>query len=444
MDWVVEISLIVFFLILKGFFSGSEIALVNADRLRLRHAASQGRRGARLVLKLLRRPEMMLGTTLVGTNISLVALTTLGTLLTLRLFGHYGDLVALLIFSPLFLVLTEVVPKSVYQQLADTLAPIIAYPLRLFSLLFYPVVLLFSGTARLVARLLGVRAPHHSLFTTREQVRLMLEGAEQAANVDIFDRERLIRTVRFAGLTVGEVMIPIGEVIMLSYREDVDEAIATARKHGYFRLPVYQDEPGHVIGVVSFAFWELMDPGLRQRALEELTRPALFVVQNQLVDEIVAELQGREERMAVVVDEFGSAVGIITLEDVLEQVLGEVAKLGFSVGENPHRHKPVIESLGRDQYRVDGRVLLSDLTEEIGIRFEAGPELTVGGLLISRLRHLPRPGESVYVSGYRFTVERIMDRGVQTVLVAPAGSPPVRPAARRSRFRAAGRESGNR
>jgi CBS domain containing-hemolysin-like protein len=286
--------------------------------------------------------------------------------------------------------------------------------------------MLFSSAARLMARLLGVRAPHHSLFTTREQVRLMLEGAEQAANVDIFDRERLIRTVRFAALTVGEVMIPIGEVIMLSFRENVEEAIATARKHGYFRLPVYQDEPGHVIGVVSFAFWDLMDPQLPRRTLTELTRPALFVVKNQLIDEIVAELQARDERMAVVVDEFGSAVGIITLEDVLEQVVGEVAKLGFSVGENPPRRKPVIENLGRDQYRVDGRVLLSDLTEEIGIQFEAGPVLTVGGLLISRLRHLPRPGESVYVAGYRFTVDRVMDRGVQSVLVAPAGSTPVR------------------
>ena len=413
-------------LLLQGFFSGSEIALVNADRLKLRHLANQGRRGARLVLKMFRRPEVMLGTTLVGTNICLVSLTTLGTLLAVQLFGGYGDLIALLLYSPLFLILGEVVPKSVYQQKADTLAPIIIYPLRFFAFLFYPLVMLFSGTARLVARMLGVTAPRHSLFKTREQVRLMLEGAEQAANVDIFDRDRLIRTVRFASTTVGEVMIPIGEVIMLSYREDLGEAIATARKHGYFRMPVYRDEPGHVIGAVSFTFWELMDPQLRSRALSDFTRPVLYVVKNQLVDEIVADLQARNDRMAIVVDEFGSAIGMITLEDILEQVVGEVAELGYSVGENPPRRKPVMERLGGEQFRVDGRVLLSDLTEATGVEFKAIPILTVGGLLINQLRHMPRPGEMVYISGYRFTVETMQDRGVGTVLVAPAGSSPVK------------------
>lgn len=406
-------------LLLQGFFSGSEIALINADRIRMRHLASKGVRGAQMVLKMFQRPEVMLGTTLVGTNISLVSLTTLGTLLSVRLFGAYGDLVVLLVCAPLFLILGEVVPKSVYQQKADSLAPYIVYPLRLFSILFYPLVLLFSTVARLVARMLGVDAAHRSLFTTREQVRLMLEGAEQAATVDIFDQDRLIRTVRFATTTVGEVMIPIGEVIMLSYREDVNEAIATARKHGYFRLPVYQDEPGHVIGAVSFAFWELMDPSLRNRELSAITQPVMFVVKNQLVDEIVAEMQSRNDRMAIVVDEFGSAIGMLTLEDILEQVVGEVAKLTYSVGQNPPRRKYNIERLGRDRYRVDGRALISDLVEVMGVHIEAGMALTVGGMLIGCLRHLPADGESVVVSGFRFRVESVTDRGVQTVLVEP-------------------------
>jgi CBS domain containing-hemolysin-like protein len=412
--------LILGLLLLQGFFSGSEIALVNADRLKLRHLAGRGRRGARLVLKMFQRPEVLLGTTLVGTNIALVSLTTLSTLLAVRLFGEYGDLVVLLVCAPLFLVLGEVVPKSVYQQKADTLAPIIVYPLRLFCLLFYPIVFLFSSVARLMARLLGVPSAHRGLFKTREQVRMMLEGAEQAANVDVFDRDRMVRTVRFASTTVGEVMIPIGEVIMLSYRESVEEAIATARKHGYFRLPVYQDEPGHVVGVAAFAFWELMDPTLRERELAELTRPVLFVVKSQLVDEIVGPLQARDERMAIVVDEFGSAIGMITLEDVLEQVVGSVAKLAYSLGENPERRRPRIERIGHSSYRVDGRALLSDLSEEIDVPIDGGAVLTVGGLLISRLHHLPQPGEWVVAAGYRFTVEEISDRGVRRVMVEPA------------------------
>lgn len=317
-------------LLLQGFFSGSEIALVNADKFKLRHLANQGHKGAKLVTKMFHHPEVILGTTLVGTNISLVALTTLGTLLMIRLFGEFGDLIAFFVYTPLFLIFGEVVPKSVYQQQAKLLAPRVIFPLRVFSLLFYPLVFVFSRLARIVVRLVGVKPSHESLFVTREQVRMILEGAEQAANVDVFDRDRLIRAVRFADTTVGEVMIPIAEVIVLSHLQSTAEAVRIARKHGYFRLPVYEDVPGQIVGVVALSIWQLMDPQLLDKTLTDLTKPALYVVENQPVDEILAELQRREDHMAIVIDEFGSAMGMVTLEDVLEQVVGEVVNLDYT------------------------------------------------------------------------------------------------------------------
>jgi putative hemolysin len=406
-------------LLLQGFFSGSEIALVNADKFRLRHLASRGHKGAQLVMKLFERPEVLLGTTLVGTNISLVALTTLGTLMMLKLFGEHGDLIAFVIYTPLFLIFGEVVPKSVYQQKADQLAPRIIYPLRLFSLLFYPLVFVFSGTARLVVRLVGVKPSHHSLFTTREQVRMILEGVEQAANVDVFDRDRLIRAVRFADTTVGEVMIPIAEVTMVSHRLGTEEAIRIARQQGYFRLPVYEDEPGKIVGVVTMSIWELMDPALRTQSLQELCRPVLYMVENQPVDEILGELQNRDDHMAIVVDEFGSAIGMITLEDVLERVVGEVVNLGYNFEAHLPRHRGQVEELGAEHYRMDGRALISDVAEVLGVSLPYANVHTIGGLVLRELRHLPQPGESIVVSGYRFSVEVVTEKGIRSLLAEP-------------------------
>ena len=403
-------------LLLQGFFSGSEIALVNSDKLRLRHLAKQGHKGARLVLKMFRHPEVLLGTSLVGTNISLVALTTLGTLLMIRVFGDYGDILAFIIYTPLFLIFGEVVPKSVYQQKADVLAPRIIFPLRFFSMLFYPLVFVFSRIARIVVRLVGVKASHHSLFITREQVQMMLEGAEQAANVDVFDRERLIRAVRFAETTVGEVMIPIGEVSMVSHRQSMSEAVKIARKYHYYRLPVYEDEPGQIIGVVALGIWELMDPQLQQKTLTELYKPVLFVVENQPVDEILGELQQRDDHMAIVVDEFGSAVGMITLEDLLEQVLGEVVNLGYNYDAHEPRRKGRITELGANRYRIDGRALLTDVNQNLGVSLPLSNVNTIGGLIMNELRHLPGPGESVVVSGYRFTVEEVTEKTINSVI----------------------------
>ncbi|MGE0821226.1 MAG: CNNM domain-containing protein [Candidatus Binatia bacterium] len=162
--------LLVFFamvalLLLKGFFSGSEIALVNADKLRLHHQANQGRKGARLVLSLFRTPEILLGTTLVGTNVCTVAFTTLGTTTLISYVGEPGDLYAFLLFTPLLLLFGEIVPKSVYQQKSTMLAPIIIYPLRACSFLFYPVVFIFSQVARLTARLVGGGKVKQNLFS---------------------------------------------------------------------------------------------------------------------------------------------------------------------------------------------------------------------------------------------------------------------------------------
>ncbi|MEQ8262547.1 hemolysin family protein [Pseudohaliea sp.] len=409
----------VILLLLQGFFSGSEIALVNADKLKLRHLAASGRRGAQHVLRMFQHPEVLLGTTLVGTNVSLVAFTTLGTLLLSRVFGGFAEVAALLLLTPLTLIFGEIVPKSVYQQSADALAPRLIYPLRLFSLLFYPVVLVFSGLARLAVRLTGVTPPRQGLFTTREQVRLMLEGAEQAANVDVFDRDRLLRAVRFASITAGEVMVPIGEVIMVSRRDTTEEAIEIARCHGYFRLPVYVDEPGQIAGAVSLDLWDLMDPALPQRPLDALCKPVHYVVKDQLVDEIVGSLQGRDDHMAIVVDEFGSAIGMITLEDILEQVVGEVAQLNHRIAEHPVTRRPRIERLGPESFSIDGRALLADVGELIGIPLEEPGVNTIGGLLISRLRRLPREGDNALVAGYRFTVTAMKDRAVRTVVVEP-------------------------
>ena len=169
MDLFTAIVLMFFFLLLKGFFSGSEIALVSSDKIKLRHREKQGDRGAGLALKLFQHPDVILSTTLVGTNISTVVLTTIGALLMIGYFGDSGEIYAFLVLTPVLLILGEIVPKSVYQQRADSLTPIIIYPLRWASLLFYPVVFIFSRVARLAARLVGAGKIEQPFFITREQ-----------------------------------------------------------------------------------------------------------------------------------------------------------------------------------------------------------------------------------------------------------------------------------
>ena len=149
------ILLMLFFLLLKGFFSGSEIALVNSDKMHLHHRARQGDKGAGLVLKLFKTPDVLLGTTLVGTNIATIVFTTMGTMWMMDAFGELGDLYAFLLFTPILLIFGEIVPKSIFQQKSDELSPLVVFPLRFFSWLFSPLIFLFSRIARIAVRLVG-------------------------------------------------------------------------------------------------------------------------------------------------------------------------------------------------------------------------------------------------------------------------------------------------
>jgi CBS domain containing-hemolysin-like protein len=418
MEYIIIPLVMVLLLLLKGFFSGSEIALVNSDKLKLHHKAKQGNRGAKMVLKLFQTPDVLLGTTLVGTNISTVVLVTLGTMLMIRYFGEMGDLYAVLLFTPLFLILGEIVPKSVYQQKSDEIAPIIVYPLRFFSTLFYPVVFVFSRVARLASRLVGGGKTEQNVFITREQMRMVVEMADRGANVDIFDKVRIKRVIRFAETSVGEAMIPVAEMTALNRNRDTRSAVTLVRRRGYNRLPVYSRNTSNIVGIITLTTWDLMDKELSNRPLEELIQPAHYVSPYQSIDQLLPVLRNREDHMAIVVDEFGSAVGMITMEDILEEVVGEI-DVGYDFEEYLPRRKRGFEMLGEEIYLMDARLPISEVNEILGASLPIGEAHTIGGLMMARLRHIPREGESFTEAGFSFTVAEASDRAVLKLQVQP-------------------------
>ena len=417
MDILIILSIMLVLLLLKGFFSGSEIALVNSDKIKLHHQANQGHGGAKLVLKLFQTPDVLLGTTLVGTNISTVILVTLGTILMIRYFGEMGDLYAFIVYTPVFLILGEVVPKSIYQQKSDVIAPIIVYPLRLFSFLFSPIVFVFSRVARLAARLTGGGKTDQSFFITRELVRSVVEMAERGSNIDAFDRGRIKRVIRFAETTVGEAMIPVADMTAINRNKDTHAAISLVRSRGYNRLPVYKGNISNIIGIITLTTWDLIDPELFSHNLLDLMKPAHYVSVNQTIDQLLPILRSRSDHMAIVVDEFGSAIGMITMEDILEEVVGEI-DVGYDFEEYLPRRKRVVETLGEDVYLMDSRLPISEANEILGISLPASEFHTIGGLVMARLRHIPKEGESILESGYRLTVEEATERSIVKLRVA--------------------------
>lgn len=403
MEWLFEILVILLFLALKAFFSGSEIAIVSSDKLRLRHKAKQGDKGAALLLKMFRSPDVILGTTLVGTNLATVTISTLGALICIELLGDSGELVSVLVLTPFLLIFGEIVPKSIFQQKADVVAGSIIHTLRFFSFLFYPVIFVFSRVARLATRLVGGKSTRQNLFITREELRVLLDISEPPAGMGALDRKSIRRIIRFGDTTVGQAMIPLADVIGISETRNIDNAVRLVHKHGYNRLPVYRSNITNVKGVLTLTTWDLLDADIESKSMSDFIRPPLFLSPQQTIDQTLPLLQAREDHMGIVVDEFGSAIGILTMEDVFEEVVGDI-DVGYDFDEyQPKRHY-AIEPEGEERYIISGRAPISEVNDVLHIKLPVSEAHTIGGLVVARLRRIPESGDSIEEENFRFTV----------------------------------------
>ncbi|MFZ1536831.1 MAG: hemolysin family protein [Chromatiaceae bacterium] len=410
--------MILIFLIFKGFFSGSEIAMVNSDKIKLRHQAKTGHKGAAKVLALYKTPDIILGTTLVGTNIATVSVSTVTALLFIEWLGPHGDLVSVVLFTPLLLILGEIVPKSIYQQRATTIAPIIIYPLRFFSILYYPIIFVFSRLARFVTRLVGGSVPQRSGFITRDELRLLLEMSSSSSNTDDdnFDTERVARITRFSETTVGEVMVPLDEVLGISEQASMEEAVNLVLTNGYNRLPVFRGHMSNIVGILTLNSWDLMEKDIKQHPKASYIQTPIYISSKQGLDQTIPLLQARPiDFMAVVVDEFGLARGILTMEDVLEEVVGEI-DVGYDFEEyKPRKQRNLIKQVGEDEYLVDGRTPISQINDELRLNLPVNLSHTVAGIIINKLRRIPELGSSILEQNYRFTVRAVSARAITRV-----------------------------
>jgi CBS domain containing-hemolysin-like protein len=283
---------------------------------------------------------------------------------------------------------------------------------------FYPIVFIFSRVARLLARLLGGGKVEQNLFMTREQIRAVVEMTERTSSIDAFDRGRIRRVIRFCDTTVGEAMIPISDVTAIGNTRGILRAIATVRRKGYNRLPVYKGNITNIIGIATLTTWDLMEASTAQKELEELIKPAQYVLQLQTIDELLPILRQREDHMAIVVDEYGSAVGIITMEDIIEEVVGDI-DVGYDFEEYLPRRKKAFEHLDDNSYLVDSRMSVSEVNDLLEINLNTKVSYTIGGLVMHQLGHIPDYGESMVEQGYKFSVDKRTDKAIVKLKIEP-------------------------
>lgn len=399
-------------LLLQGFFSGSEMALISADRLLLKKQAEKGNRGAKLALELLKKPEHVLATTLVGTNLC-VALEAVA--VTLYLLNHYGpdyEFYSVLVLSPLSLVFGEVLPKTIYQSYSEVLAPKIAPLIRFIRILFAPVTWILGRYTDWISKWLQPleeaitgRQP----VTHREELRSLLTYGRKETTLKNSERRMIRKIFDFSKAEVKNALIPLVNLQMIEDTVTTHEALALFEKYGHSRLPVYHERVDNVIGVLHlFDVFVEQDP---QKKITQLMQQSFYAPETQRLFDLQFTMQKRGIQMAVVVDEYGGAVGAVTLEDILEEIVGDI-KDEYDSEATSYRE------LNAKEFLVQGRMEIKAINENLKFSIPHGHYETLAGFLLQQFGRIPEEGDELYFSNMKFLVRKANNRSIQTVQIS--------------------------
>ena len=397
-------------LLAEALFSGAEIAIVSADRARLRAKAEEGNRGASLALDLLEKPEWLMGTILTCHNASFVTNVSLATIAAINFVGPtYGEALSIALVIPVLVVFGEVVPKGYCQDRADTLAPLLARVVWGARLLVYPLVWLISALIG-AALGLGTRNGESTPFVTRQELESLMEE-QSDGDVQVLERKMIGRIFTFGDLDMENVLVPIVDLSAVDEESTVGEVIEKIEDDGHSRILIYRENLHHIVGVVHAR--DILGLGAdaagRLRGKEGLIRSAYFVPETKPADSLLDELMSRKEKMAVVVDEYGACTGIVTMEDLVEEIVGDIAD-EYDVDEVRMFHK-----MGEEQYLVDARMEVEDVREALSLPIPEGDYETLAGYLLERFEHIPNEGEYISLEGWTLTVESANERQIETV-----------------------------
>lgn len=418
MSDLLRILLVLFLVLGNAFFVAAEYALVTARRSRLEEFARLGSRRAKIALRIMDSPIRFIGTVQLGITAFSIALGAIGE----PLVEHFLDpflahtltfILAFTIVTYLHVTLGELVPKAIALTKNESTALWVALPIEAVYLATYPIVWFLQESSNRFTNLFGIEPAAAGVVTHNEQeIRMIVAGAEDAGVIATTEEEMLYKVFDFADKEVHEVMVPRPEVVAISISLPTEEALAALLESPYTRYPVYRDSLDEIAGIlhVRDLFSALHDRGMANVQIEELLRPVYIVPETKDLAALLAEFRKQNQHMAVVVDEYGAMQGIVTLEDLLEEIVGEIED-EFDLPDES------VERIDETHIRIDGTFPIDDFNEQFGTELEVEDYHTMAGTVFGALGRAPEVGDEVTIDGLKLSVIEIEGSRIQRLEV---------------------------
>ncbi|MDA0692318.1 MAG: hemolysin family protein [Nitrospinae bacterium] len=417
MDFSTTLILVFLALLLEAFFSGSEIAMISINRIRMQQKAEEGNSAAQSVLDLLQSPEKLFSTTSLGTNLAMVTSSAIFTAFMVSQLGHAGEWAAVLVLSPVILFLGEIVPKMIFQNRPNAIMLVMVKPLNFFFTVFSPAINFFTHTSSFITNMIMGKNEETEKTLSRDQIRRVLSLDSQAVELGPAERKMIHKIFNFGEINAEQCMVPLIHITAIKDTATIKETLEIANESGFSRLPVFHDRMYNLIGILNT--FDLIDKPIDESPISDLVRPAHYIPPNKKIDDLLRELQQGGLHMAIVVDEHGGCIGIVTIEDLLEEIVGEIED-EYDKPEKGYEH------YADGGYLIEADMEINVINDTLNMELPTGDYETLAGLAIHHLEKVPHPGEQVVVNGYRLTIKEASKRKIQSIIVRKL-SPPAKP-----------------
>ncbi|MEO2154365.1 MAG: hemolysin family protein [Nanoarchaeota archaeon] len=395
---VIEILILIALFIGSAFFSSSETALLSVNRFKIEKLAKEGNKNAQLVLKLLENPQKLITTILIGNNLVNIAAASISTGIAIKLFGDVGIGIATGIVTLLTIIFGEVLPKNFALRYSEKLA-------LSFARILYILEIIFSPLSWILIKITEKLFPNNEENKlTEEELKIILEHSKKHGAIDEEEKELIENVLELDKTIVKEVMTPRTEIVAIDESKNLNEILEIMKKTSYSKIPVYKENIDNIIGVVYLKD-VLKNLDKKELKVKDIARKPYFVPETKKLDDLFKKMKEKKVKMAIVIDEYGGTAGLITLEDILEYLVGEI-----------NDKKQDIIKINDKTYVVDGNTNLIELEREIEKEFDTEAN-TVSGLIMEKLDRLPKKGDKIKIDNVVFEVLETNGNKIKKVIV---------------------------
>lgn len=398
---IFQIGLLAVLLLGSGFFSASETSLMSLSKIRIRYMEEEGVKGAKLVSSLIEKSSDLLSSILVGNNIVNIAATSVSTSLFISIFGDGGVAVATAVMTVLVLIFGEITPKTIAANSPEKVAVVVSKPISVIMKITKPIVWVFNLLTGIIFKIMGIENDGVKPFITEEELKTMVNVSHEEGVLEMEEREIINNVFQFGDMQAKEAMIQRLDMVAVNIEDSYDEIIELFKNEKLSRLPVYQDSIDDIVGILNIKdIIFLSDEEIEHFNIKDYVRDAFFTYEFKKITQLLEEMKKEKSQMAIVVDEYGGTAGLLTIEDLVEVIVGDI-------DDEYDEEEEEIVKVSDNEYLVEGSTRISDVNEKLGINFESDEFDSIGGFIIGYLKRIPEENELIEVGNVKFSVESI-------------------------------------